>query len=310
VLQRRVVAAVMLGLFFNLSSKARAQQGHPCSTTADCTGGGLCYAAHAGPPPSGWCSLLPAYAWCNANSQCYSGTCNIPDPHNPKLNSCAPVKTPGGGCVEGADCTFPSQDACFKGKCCVPPGEGGGTPNFCSRSTDCCANRFGVGCYTFAESKLPDGGWFHVSACCLAPGSYCTSYAECCTPNWGSFEAKGWGQVQCNNNLCSACKPDGQQDGMVAECCTKNDNANVKDGGTLCCSPIGGLCDHAQSLLCCNGTDTPSTKQEGVVCGTPPGAADPFAGNCCFPNDAGPCTKDSDCCCGRCNSTNQLCNCY
>jgi len=293
----------LVGLGWSAVATAGGGLGAPCTLGSQCNST-ICYEI-GGSLDSGYCGLFSCGAICKSSAACDTNSCRHITGTNYSRCTCLSVPS---ACTEGAQCAY---GQCQGNACCEPPVYRSDT---CSANSECCGDRDQIGCVS-QNARLSDGGIeFEYKACCIGLGGYCNSTAECCsqTGRWGSKTAGVNGQVVCTKNLCAACFVDGTHDGMRAECCSLNDAADVKDGGNLCCEPTGAACDNGQSLLCCNGVNTPSTQQEGVICGIPPGSTDPQAGTCCFPNDAGPCVNDSDCCCGKCDTTvnPHLCKCF
>jgi len=89
---------------------------------------------------------------------------------------------------------------------------------------------------------------------------------------------------------------------MDAGCCDGLTCADAGDAG-VCCSPLGGACDHCCTGVCDAGACAclpfwAPCVDTAECCA---GECDPSAIACCITN-GGACSDDSDCCDGYCGS--------
>jgi hypothetical protein len=211
-------------------------------------------------------------------------------------------------------------DGGIVGKCCA------GSEQACSTSADCCQVA-GMGC-----NFVYDAG----NRCCAAEASFgstltgqsCRTDTDCCRydPTTPAYPDS----VHCGlDHTCTQCVSEGNgligidygsppyysfcdphQAGICCDFLTcvdygLQDAGYIIQGEGRCCSGPGATCQPVagtQNGTCCFQMNQPDggLYTTYLVCGS--------ASTCCVPND-GPCTTNTDCCSGTCNTETQQCQC-
>jgi hypothetical protein len=208
--------------------------GKPCSSVAECCGGG---SSRCGPTAAGGASVCLAcvaegqkcFPGTNGSDECCSGlTC--------QNGLC--VTSPGGKCSVDADCPS-NAPKCLCGECVDATQYALGdscNPN-ADKNASCLCGQVTSGATCAAAANSAE------DRCCLAPLQHCTNVLDCCNPPPCNCNGGGGG----SGIVCSAPQP-GQKQGV-------------------CCIPIGsGASGPRCSLtndICCPGSKCTQTTFNG-----------------------------------------------
>jgi hypothetical protein len=160
-----------------------------CSRDGDCCSGNQCTGGY----PNGACKISTNQGWCNQNSDCVNGECDLLD-GPPNGHHCKNIPVTGNKCLSNADCySYPGATECS--------GENGTIEGTCLGTT-------GWGCASTAvclsgECKNLGNGTFE----CFpgSTGAPCDHPGDC-------------GSSSCANGKC-ACSTSGWQCYETSDCC-------------------------------------------------------------------------------------------
>lgn len=268
----------------------------PCTTDADCCGGGCAGGkCHGGVDPG--CAEVGLV--CTANADCCNGNCAGGVCSNPCSGQ-------GASCTNNSDCC---NGNCAGGVCTNPCGALGTS---CTNNSNCCSGICTGGVCSTACSLRGSACTVDSDCCsnlcrngicrklgCLAAGEMCLSDADCCQDSCDK------GRGICGNAGCNAedipCSQDGDccsglgcdpATGVCANLtCKKLNDACSADvdccsqycSGSCQCAPNGTTCTQNEPFKCCSG----NCENGACVACRPMGMT---------------CTDDTQCCSGTCNN--------